>query len=515
VDLGVAVASQTVHIDHATFTYAGAPAPSVLDASLTGHQGQVIVLAGPSGCGKTTLTRLLSGLIPSFFDGQFAGHVDVTGDASTHLDATTAQTWDVARLVGTVFQNPRTQFFTTDVTSELAFGCENLGLPADQTRQRVADAAAVHDLQPLLERSVFALSGGEKQRLACAAVAAMQTPVLVLDEPSANLDARSTARLHDEIAAWKQAGRTLVIAEHRLHYLFDLADEVIVMADGQVADHISGTQFRALTSADAARLGLRVLRLGDVTAPVGDISPTSPALQLRDVHVRRRPVAVPGLPPGRGRVETLTIDHLDFAAGAVTAVVGANGAGKSTLANFLVGLGPKQPGVMTLDGQPQPWRRRRDSCYLVQQDVSHQLFTESALREVRLACPPDVADPLQLAMTALEQVNLADRAQLHPLSLSAGQRQRLAIACALASRRRVVVLDEPTSGLDLVQMRAVAHALRKLAAQGRIVIVITHDLELIAAAADKAVELDAGQVRATYQLDEPGWQSMLNHFAAR
>lgn len=498
-----------VDIADVTFTYAGADAPSVQNLNLQASSGQVIVLAGPSGCGKTTLTRALSGLIPSFFDGQLSGRVTLDG-----LDVLTAQTWDVARLAGTVFQNPRTQFFTTDVVSELAFGCENIGLPPEETRRRVDEAIAQYGLASLVDRSVFALSGGEKQRLACAAVATMQTPVLVLDEPSANLDASGVARLYDAIADWKQAGRTVVVAEHRLYYLRDLADEVIVMESGRIVHHLSGKAFRALSRAEVTSRGLRAIHLDAEDVPL-EPSPNrvvdATGLRLSNVSVRRHRPAIPGRPPNRHPVETLRIGEVAFPAGAVTAVIGPNGAGKSTLANFLIGLGPRQRGCMTLDGQSLSWRQRRSVCYLVQQDVSHQLFTESAQREVRLACPATDKHPDQTTDDALVAMNLAGFADRHPLSLSAGQRQRLSIACALASGRRVAIFDEPTSGLDLIQMRAVADALRGLAAQGRVVIVITHDAELISEAADHVVELADGHVTGAYPLDQAGWAGVLKH----
>ena len=480
-----------LRIENLTFTYAGADAPSLRDVSLRVASGQLVVLAGASGCGKTTLTRVISGLIPAFFEGELTGSATVGA-----LNVIEAESWDTARQVGTVFQNPRTQFFTTDTASELAFGCENLGLPPDETRRRVADAVAAHNLAGLMDRSVFALSGGEKQRLACGAVAAMETPVLVLDEPSANLDARSVGELHAAIAHWLALGRTLIVAEHRLSYLRELVDAVFIMEDGRIISRLTGDQFRSLDKPACNEMGLR----SPVPVPLpkqrtGDAA--SAELELSDVLVRRRRPAVPGRPLVKGRVTTLDIERCGFNAGAVTAVVGQNGAGKTTLANVLAGLGPRQRGVMTLEGVPISWRQRWSRCYLVQQDVSHQLFTESAEREVMLACPHGTADPQAMAAEALAQVNLTAFSTRHPLSLSAGQRQRLAIACALASGRPVAVFDEPTSGLDLHQMQAIAVALRRLADQGRVVLVITHDAELITAVADEVVELVHGRVAGT------------------
>ena len=482
------MASAAIDIEGLTFTYAGAETPSLSEVTLEVPYGQLLVLAGASGCGKTTLTRVISGLIPAFFEGKLSGAATVAG-----LDVTTAATWDIARQVGTVFQNPRTQFFTTDTASELAFGCENLGLPPDQTRARVDAAALAHNLTGLMDRSVFALSGGEKQRLACGAVAAMETPILVLDEPSANLDARSTEELRQAIASWKALGRTLVVADHRLEYLRELADTVVIMDAGRITCRLTGDEFRALGETACHELGLRSPFPVPPFQPRA-AGPSASTLMLDGVQVRRRRPAVPGQAPMRGRITTLSIEHCDFRAGTVTAVVGPNGAGKTTLANCLAGLGPRQPGALTLAGARIPWRQRWRQCYLVQQDVSHQLFTESALREVMLACPHGCPDPAAVAQQALADVNLSEFSERHPLSLSAGQRQRLAIACALASARQVTVFDEPTSGLDLRQMQATAKALRQIADQGRVVLVITHDFELVAAVADEVVRMGDGHL---------------------
>ena len=482
------MADATIDIADLTFTYAGAETPSLRDVTLAVPAGQLLVLAGASGCGKTTLTRVISGLIPAFFEGALTGTAQVAG-----LDVTTAATWDIARQAGTVFQNPRTQFFTTDTASELAFGCENLGLPPAVTQARVDAAALAHNLTELMDRSVFALSGGEKQRLACGAVAAMETPILVLDEPSANLDARSTEELRQAIVRWKSLGRTMVVADHRLEYLRELADAVVIMDTGRITHRLTGDEFRALDEPACHALGLRSPFPVPPFVPRPD-APVGDALTLTGVLVRRRRPAVPGRPPIRGRMTTLAIDACSFPAGMVTAVVGPNGAGKTTLANCLAGLGPRQPGVMTFAGVQIPWRQRWRHCYLVQQDVSHQLFTESALREVILACPHGCPDPSSVAEQALATVNLSAFSERHPLSLSAGQRQRLAIACALASSRQVAVFDEPTSGLDLRQMQATAKALRQIADQGRVVLVITHDAELIDAVADEVVRMADGHL---------------------
>ncbi|MCA0252681.1 MAG: ABC transporter ATP-binding protein [Actinobacteria bacterium] len=469
------------------FSYAAADAAALADFGLSVAPGEFVVLSGPSGCGKTTATRLLNGLIPHFHEGDLTGQVRVFG-----RDPAQQRIWETAAEVGSVFQNPRSQFFTTDPVSEIAFGCENLGLPAAVTRQRVERALAEFGLEPLRDRSIFALSGGEKQRLACAAVAATEPGLYVLDEPSANLDAAATERLRAIMAGWKASGASVVVAEHRLGYLRDLADRLLVLTEGRITGEYSGEQFRAMDDDALAALGLR-----RATPPLPPRSgtPAGPALEVRDLTYRHTSRKVPGGGSRRPR-PALRLDRLAIPKGRITALQGANGAGKTTLARWLAGLSPGRGGQLLDEGRPIGRRERRRRVFLVLQDVNHQLVTESVSDEIavtlRLAGPGGAVEAERDRILAA--VDLSAYAERHPMSLSAGQKQRLAIGTALASQREIVILDEPTSGLDLAHMRQVAAALRRLSEQGRTVLVATHDAELIAACADHVITLDRGRV---------------------
>ncbi|MDR1710738.1 MAG: ABC transporter ATP-binding protein [Propionibacteriaceae bacterium] len=451
--------------------------------SLDIHDGEFAVFTGPSGCGKTTLTRLVNGLIPHYHEGELSGEVEVEG----RVPAENAL-WKLP--VGSVFQNPRAQFFTTDATSEIAFGPENLGLPKGEILRRVSEAVAAFDLDSLRSRSVFAMSGGEKQRLACASVAAVRPSIYALDEPSANLDAHSTGELREIMGAWKRSGATVVVAEHRLGYLRELADRVIMLDRGRITGELDAEQFQAMSDAELRALGLRSACGGEFTA-----ARTMAAAEHYTVEnlacrywTHNKPVPVAG-------PDALRIDHLELPKGQISAVVGANGAGKTTFLNWLAGLRKGQSGAL-LDGT-HAWsqKQRLTRVFLVLQDVNHQLFAESVSDEIDLS--------LQFAATGQAQhtrdeilsiLDLADVADRHPLSLSAGQKQRVSIGVALASGRDVIVLDEPTSGLDLLHMEAVAKALRELAATGKTVIVATHDADLVQSCADNVIKLNGGEL---------------------
>jgi energy-coupling factor transport system ATP-binding protein len=477
------LSGSAIHLRGAGFTYAGAGTAAVAGLNVTIEPGQFVVLAGAAGSGKTTVTRLLNGLIPHYYEGELAGQVEVGGlePAATHL-------WELP--VGSVFQNPRAQFFTTDTTSEVAFGAENLGLPAAEIRDRVERALTSFGLEALRDRSVFALSGGEKQRLACAAVAAAEPPVYVLDEPSANLDEASTDQLRRIMAAWKAAGATVVVAEHRLGYLRRLADRVLVFKAGRIAVELTGRGFRGASDEVLRGYGLRRAD-ADEFMPATAAPADGPGYTVDDLVVRHRRRLVPGVWP-EAEAPTVAVPRLEFPKGQVTAVIGPNGAGKTTLFHWLAGLIPSRRGRLLDAGAELSRAERRKQVFLVLQDVNHQLFTASVADEIGLALRLRRLDAAVVDVETqgtLDRLDLAGVARRHPLSLSAGERQRVAIATALASGRDLIALDEPTSGLDLGHMEAVARALIDAAARGRTVLVATHDAELVAACADQVVEL--------------------------
>ena len=469
------------------------------------------MLAGPSGCGKTTATRLLNGLIPHFYDGELKGQVLVNGQVPSER-----QVWESAGEVGSVFQNPRSQFFTTDPISEIAFGCENLGFPAKVTRQRVADMLQAFNFEHLSNRSIFALSGGEKQQLACASVAAIDPSIYVLDEPSANLDGPAAQRLHDIMAEWKAQGKTIIVAEHRLDYLNDLIDRLIVLAHGRIVREYSGDHLRALTAGDLSAHGLRQIETptlhptppttvtsqpAHTTSQPAHVTSTVPytasphaSLTVKNLVYRHRRRGA----PGAGFLHNspaVNIDTLSFPKGQITALVGTNGAGKTTLVRWLAGLIDSRSGQLLDEGEKVSGRRRRRQTFLVLQDVNHQLVTESVADEIEvtLRLSGTNSDLSAARDRILQKIDLFSLGARHPMSLSGGQKQRLAIGTALASGREVIILDEPTSGLDLVHMRAVAAALKELTRAGRTVIVVTHDAELADLCADSIVQLHDGR----------------------
>ena len=270
-----------IKIDHISFSYGeeNENTGGVRDIDLNIEDGQFVVLCGESGCGKTTVTRLINGLIPHYYEGKMTGEVWVNGAKVSEQPL-----YDTAAVVGSVFQNPRSQFFNVDTTSEITFGCENLGQPEKDIRERLAKTVRDFRLEKLMDRNIFHLSGGEKQKLACAGVSIMEPDVLVMDEPSSNLDAASILDLRKILAFWKSQGKTIIVSEHRLYYLRGLADRFIYLADGQVSHDYSAAEFEQLTEQQRSDMGLRTFALGRLLPPVLP-QQAKTALALRNFHL--------------------------------------------------------------------------------------------------------------------------------------------------------------------------------------------------------------------------------------
>lgn len=465
-----------VSLRRVSVRYGECGALALEEVSLEVAAGEVVVLCGESGCGKTTLTRLVNGLVPQYYEGEVSGSVSVGG-----CDVSRLELHELALMVGSVFQNPRSRFFNVDVESELAFGRENAGLPVDGIRRRVHQVAADFDLHEMLHTSIFQLSGGQKQKVACASVAVDGPPVMVLDEPTSNLDIAAIHEVRQLIGRWKAEGKAVLIAEHRLSFLHGLADRFVYLRDGRVEQTLRAAEFEALSLQDLRQMGLRAAVATQFSHHVTSARERRGFLEIRGLSFRYRRAAKPAL----------EVDHLLLDQGRIVAVVGSNGAGKTTLARCLCGLEKAARGEVRLDGKIRGTAQRLRCCYMVMQDVNHQLFTESVLDEVLLS----MAEPDESrAASLLGSLDLLAVGDAHPLSLSGGQKQRVALASALASERDVIVFDEPTSGLDVRHMKEVAHSLQALSRLGKTQLVITHDPELIAACCDWIVFVDDGRI---------------------
>ncbi len=458
-----------IELTHASFQYENSDR-GVQDISLSVKSGECVVLTGLSGCGKTTVTRLVNGLAPSYYPGVFSGSVRIDGK-----DISSLSTWEIGRLVGSVFQDPKSQFFSSELAGEVAFPCENYGLSTREIRERTDAAIEALKLSRLKDRAVDVLSSGEKQRAAIASVYAMKPKVFVCDEPTANLDAAGTRQLAQTLRQLKEQGFALLIAEHRIDWLMGIADRFLYLRDGRIAAEYAPRDLLLLPEADILGMGLRSPH-EEKCLPAPSVSESPAGLKTAGLSKRIRK-------------EVIFDDiFLAFPKGKVTAITGQNGAGKTTLAQILCGLAKQTRGHILIDGKKARAAVRRREIYYCGNDTSTQFFTASVAEELLLNTEW-AEESKSHARNLLNELGLYEYRDAHPSALSGGQKQRLAIACAIFSGRRILILDEPTSGLDGKNMRLIAERLKSEARNGRTILVITHDRELIESCCDNVVEV--------------------------
>ncbi len=511
-----------------SLTHADSAHPSPARVGFEVHPGDVVLVLGPSGSGKSTLTLALNGLIPHAVPAAMDGTVEVDG-----ADTATTSVAELSRTVAMVFQDPDAQLVTGSVFDEVAFGIENLLLPAEEVLERTETALRQVGLWERREENPDRLSGGGRQRLAIACALAMGSRVVVLDEPTANLDPRGIddvyAALGDLIAA---GDRAVVLVEHNLDAAMAFATRALVLdaqgrlafdgpADEIIREHCDeliemGVWLPAATLA-ARRLHAQGIRIEPLpltpeelarglenTAlpriqepPDAGAATTGTPLSAAEPLIRAR-----GLSVRRGRAEVLHGIDLEIAEGSFTAFVGANGAGKTTLIQALAGVVPPPRGqvaVAGLDpGRATP-RELASRIGFVFQNPEHQFIAHTVFEELAHGLRLRHVDAEEISARVermLERFGLEDKAQTHPFLLSGGEKRRLSVGTALITRPRVLALDEPTFGQDRARAAELLSLLRDLQGEGTTVLVVTHDLQLVADFSTHTVILDAGRVHA-------------------
>lgn len=463
-----------VDLRNISFSYSGQEEGSLQNINLTIADGECVLFCGRSGCGKTTITRLVNGLIPDFYSGNLTGSVFIDGQNITVLPM-----YQIAEKVGSVFQNPRTQFFNVDTDSEIAFGIENKALPQQELMERVEQTTRALRIERLRGRNIFELSGGEKQKIAFASVYAMNPDIYLLDEPSSNLDMTAIHELREHLRLIKAQGKTILIAEHRLYYLMDVADRIVYLEQGRISGIFTPEEICGLTDEKRKTMGLRAVDLEKEQPDHPSNTKADPILELRDVSLCYK--------------KRVILEHINLTAapGEVIAIVGHNGAGKTTFSRALCGLHKDCTGSFLWNDELKNHKSRLKLSYMVMQDVNYELFAES----VKAECSFGIKNPdEQLIEQTINALGLSRFCDQHPNTLSGGQKQRVAVAVSMICKKQLLIFDEPTSGLDYDSMAKVANLIEELSAAGKVIFVVTHDYEFVCRTCSRVLHFDEGEM---------------------
>ena len=459
-----------IEINNLSFKYKSQSNHSLKDINIKIKKGECILLCGRSGCGKSTLLKLINGIIPEFYDGEISGSVMVNG-----MNTFTTPIYELSKNVGSVFQNPKTQFYTTNTTDEIAFGLENFGIKREVINKRLIEVEKELKLEHLMNRNIFELSGGEKQKIAIASIYALNPEIYVLDEPSSSLDIKTMNELSHIITKLKSIGKTIVIAEHRLWYLKDIVDRAIYIEDGKIIKEYSIDEIDNLREAERMRTGLRHTNYKSIKAYVpSETVCNENLLKVENLIFRKSAKTI------------LHIDNLKFHYGNIIGIIGENGIGKSTFAKIVCGLYRESKGEFLKKNKRFISRSRLKESLLIMQEVNCQLFTDSVYDELLLTSKTKDKNVIDDWIDDMDLKNISER---NPHTLSGGQKQRVIILSALLSDKEILFFDEPTSGLDYRNMMIVAKNIKKVKEENRLILIISHDTEFLESVCDTVINL--------------------------
>lgn len=459
-------------VDIRSFSYANKENIELQNINFEVKKGEFIVLTGLSGCGKTTLLRIMNGLIPNFFEGRLDGEVILNGKNINNFPK-----GELARHMGNVFQNPQEQFFSTIAEDEIALVGENLGMEKTLLKDRVKAALTDLEIEDLYDKSVFEMSGGQRQKVAIASTLVYDTDIVIFDEPSASLDHKAAKDLGIALKKLKEMGKTVIVAEHRLYYLKGLIDRLIVMDDKTVAAQYGGDDLcyelrkkHNLRCFDEAEL----IRSCDYETLLSDIQKKCDG-NCDECEISKDDLTVMNL--NVQRKKRILAQDISFCIekGECVGLLGKNGIGKSTLARQLVGLLPVKRGSTSYAGSR---RGRLKKLFYLMQDPSCQLFADTVEYEVIPKNRLKDKKYLEKVRYYLKKMDLWDKRGKSPHELSVGEKLRLSLICAFLSGKDFIILDEPTAGLDYKRMDAVSDLIKKKSAEAPILL-ITHDTELL------------------------------------
>ena len=455
-----------VEIENLSLSY-GQNKKVLKNISLNIKKGECILFTGKSGSGKSSIINSINGLAVRYDGASIDGSIRIDNKNIKNL-----KLYEISMLVSSVFQNPKTHFFNVNTSLELLFYLENIGLSREEMDIRLTEMLNLFPIEHLLNRDIFKLSGGEKQILCIAASYISGTEIIVLDEPSSNLDEENIKIIKEMLVKLKSKGKTLIISEHRIFYLMDIIDRIFLIEDGKIKNEYKQADFIKLSVKKLNELGLRDKTKTKLTVP--EIQ-SGGNLNVKNIEFKFG-----------GENNKLLIKDISFEMGKIYGIVGTNGLGKSTLLRCLIGLERKSKDEVYLDGKKLSKADRLKISSLVMQDVNHQLFTDSVMSEVSLGIKNVEISYVEDILKKLDLYELKD---CHPMSLSGGQKQRVAIASVLYKNSKLLFFDEPTSGMDYYNMMNISHLINECKSNEKIIFIVSHDQEFLNSIADYVVYL--------------------------
>ena len=439
--------------------------------------GECVVLTGESGSGKSSIINAVNGLGARYDDARIEGSIALDGD-----ELTQKQIYEIAMLVSSVFQNPKTHFFNVDTTQELLFFLENTGVSKKDMQKRLQELLSLFPIAHLLNRSIFELSGGEKQILCLASAYISGCKLILLDEPTSNLDHTYIEILANMLRRLKEQGITLLIAEHRLYYLREILDRLIHIEKGEIKHCYTQREFIRLSTDELHALGLR-----------SNIDEALSLPELPPYTIENCPtLRIDNLTLSFAKQCNLHVSNLAFQTNYIYGIVGKNGCGKSSFIKSLIGVMKQSKETVFYQDKQCNKRKRISLSSLVMQDVNSQLFSESVEHELTLTQKNISEVSLD---SILEQLNIREFKDVHPMSLSGGQKQRVAIATSMVDGAALMYFDEPTSGMDYKNMLAISHCIQSLKNQKRIIFIVSHDVEFLNITCDYILNIERFSTR--------------------
>ena len=435
------------------------------------NKGECILLTGVSGSGKSTLIHLMNGLIPTLYEGHLEGEI-----LFKNKDLKNIESYDISKNIGYVSQDPRGHFFTTNTTSELVFSMENYGIPLNEMKKKYSQLVKVLELEKLVDKNIIYISSGERQKIAIGCSLSLEPEIIILDEPSSNLDFHMTKKLKQLIEKLKTKGYTIIIAEHRMYYIQDLIDRVFVINNGKVIEKTI-SDLKSNNEVPLRSLDIFNLELENISSKNKEL-----LMEINNITYKN----------------ILTNITTTIYKGDVIGLIGKNGVGKTTLLRLLSNIMKPDKGKVV--GKVIP--------FLVMQDMDYQFFTESVESEMKFG---DVDNDLEKINSLLMKLGLTEYKDKIPFELSGGQKQRLLIAISALANVNLLMFDEPTSGLDYVNMTKVSGILKDLSKNSAL-IVATHDIEFLYKTCNRVVYLDDKVIKEDFYLNLENKKKVNNIF---